>query len=151
MFYYPHQCFVLKWGILLICLGCLLHPGAAMGNHALHSAYPFASAKKRARFENLTGNLRCLVCQNESLWDSNAPLAVDLRRIVYQQVKQGATDQAIKQYLVARYGEFILLQPVFKTTTYLLWIVPFCLLFFSMGIVIWWVHHNKARTFAKSD
>jgi cytochrome c-type biogenesis protein CcmH len=68
--------------------------------------------------------LRCLVCQNQTLADSNAELAVDLRNQIREQMQRGATDDEIKKYLVARYGDFVLFRPPFKATTLLLWLGP---------------------------
>lgn len=76
----------------------------------------------------LSENLRCLVCQNESLASSHAPLAEDLRREVREQMKKGMTDEQIIDYLVARYGDFVLYKPPFKSYTLLLWVGPFLLL-----------------------
>ena len=79
---------------------------------------------QESRAEQLFGQLRCLVCQNESIDDSQADLARDLRQIVRQQVVQGKTDAQIKAFLVARYGEFILLKPTFSAGNSLLWLAP---------------------------
>jgi cytochrome c-type biogenesis protein CcmH len=80
------------------------------------------------RIRNLSEKIRCLVCQNQSLADSPAELAVDLRRQVVEQVKAGRTDQQILDYMVERYGDFVLYDPPLKATTALLWIGPFVLL-----------------------
>jgi len=72
--------------------------------------------------------LRCLVCQNQSLADSDAELAHDLRQEVYELMDEGRTDADIRQYLVARYGDFVLYDPPIKPSTYLLWAAPFVLL-----------------------
>ncbi len=91
------------------------------------------------RYHHLLGELRCLVCQNQSLEDSNAPLAQDLKREVHEQIKSGHTDDEIKHYLVARYGEYILFKPQLTKTTFVLWLGPviflvgaFVILFFSI-------------------
>lgn len=99
--------------------------------------YRFDSAAQQQQFQQLTEQLRCLVCQNESLWDSNASLAKDLRTDVYIQVKKGQTNEEIKRYLVARYGEFILFKPTFHASTYLLWIIPFLLLAAAFLVVVY--------------
>ena len=83
-----------------------------------------ADPAQEARAEHLFGQLRCLVCQNESIDDSQADLARDLRQIVRQQVALGRTDAQIKGFLVARYGEFILLKPTFSAGNSLLWLAP---------------------------
>lgn len=81
-----------------------------------------------ARFKKLSSELRCLVCQNETLADSRADLAIDLRNEILQQMKAGKTDQEIIAFLTARYGDFVLYRPPLKPTTYLLWFGPFALL-----------------------
>ncbi|MGB7757617.1 MAG: cytochrome c-type biogenesis protein [Salinisphaera sp.] len=86
------------------------------------------SGPQRARYQQLTADLRCLICQNRSIADSDAPLAKDLRHIVAQQIAQGRTDAQIKQYLVDRYGQWVLYDPPFEFATWLLWLGPFALL-----------------------
>lgn len=81
-----------------------------------------------ARVHALAQQLRCMVCQNQTLADSNAPLAVDLRGQIRAQMVQGASDTAIKEYLVQRYGDFVLYDPPFKPATWALWLGPFALL-----------------------
>ena len=82
-----------------------------------------------ARLKKLAVELRCLVCQNQTLADSNAPLAEDLRREVREMIVKNMSDQEIIEFLVSRYGDFVLYRPPVKTTTMLLWIGPFVLLF----------------------
>jgi len=82
-----------------------------------------------ARARALSAELRCMVCQNESIDESNAPLAHDLRVLVRDHLKAGDSDAAIRQFLVARYGDFILLKPPFKAETLLLWGTPLLVLF----------------------
>jgi cytochrome c-type biogenesis protein CcmH len=89
------------------------------------------------RLKALENELRCLVCQNQTLADSNAPLAEDLRKEVRDLATSGKSDDEIRAYLVARYGDFVLYKPPVKSTTYLLWFGPFVLL--AAGIVAWWV------------
>jgi len=104
--------------LLFLCLGIL--PVAALEPDEI---IPDAAKEQRARA--LSGQLRCLVCQNQSIDDSAAPLARDLRTIVRQRVLAGESDEAIKGFLVDRYGEFILLKPPFAANTVLLWSLPF--------------------------
>lgn len=80
------------------------------------------------RVVKLTSELRCLVCQNQSLADSHADLAIDLKNQVRGQMAAGKSDAEIRDYMVARYGDFVLYDPPFKTTTLLLWAGPFALL-----------------------
>ena len=89
------------------------------------------------RLKRLEGELRCLVCQNQTLADSNADLADDLRREVRTLALAGKSDDDIRAYLVARYGDFVLYDPPVKPVTWLLWFGPFALLF--AGGAIWWV------------
>jgi cytochrome c-type biogenesis protein CcmH len=80
------------------------------------------------RVMTLASELRCLVCQNQTLADSNAPLAEDLRNQVREKMRQGSSDSEIVDYMVARYGDFVLYRPPFKLTTVLLWLGPLLLL-----------------------
>jgi cytochrome c-type biogenesis protein CcmH len=86
-----------------------------------------------AHMMRLAEKLRCLVCQNQTLAESNADLAVDLRREVKEQIKAGKSDAQIMDYLVQRYGDFVLYQPPFKPITVLLWVGPFLLLVIALG------------------
>jgi cytochrome c-type biogenesis protein CcmH len=91
---------------------------------------------KTERFRRLAGELRCLVCQNQSLVDSNAPLAQDLRNEVVKLMASGRDDGQIKSFLVDRYGEFVLYRPTMSLRNALLWLGPFLLL--VAGAVAWW-------------
>ncbi|MGH8615776.1 MAG: cytochrome c-type biogenesis protein [Gammaproteobacteria bacterium] len=95
---------------------------------AEHPQYFFASPDQEQRFLELTKELRCLVCQNQSLADSKAGLADDLRKEVFRLLQEGASDQAIVDFLVKRYGEFVLYKPRVKPATYALWYGPAALL-----------------------
>ena len=90
-----------------------------------------------ARLKRLESELRCLVCQNQTLADSNADLADDLRREVRALALQGKSDEEIKAYLVTRYGDFVLYNPPVKPLTWILWLGPFALL--AGGGAVWWV------------
>ncbi|HVV69281.1 MAG TPA: cytochrome c-type biogenesis protein [Gammaproteobacteria bacterium] len=105
--------------------------------------YTFTSKAQQTQFEQLTQQLRCLVCQNESLADSNAPLAQDLRKEIYDQVQKGSDTGAIKKYLLARYGQFILFKPAWNRLTYVLWILPFALLLMAFCILALVVYSRK--------
>ena len=89
---------------------------------------PFKDRAEELRFQNLTKQLRCLVCQNESLNDSSAPLAADLRRDVFEQMQAGKSDAEIKQWLTARYSDFVLYDPPLRGGTWLLWFGPLLVL-----------------------
>ena len=96
---------------------------------------PFANHAQEVRFQHLTRELRCLVCQNENLADSNAELARDLRLEVFKLMQQGKTDAQIKQYLVARYSSFVLYNPPLQPGTVLLWFGP-ALILVAGGLVV---------------
>ncbi len=98
--------------------------------------YPLNTVKQDAQFNHLLRDLRCLVCQNQDLADSNASLAKDLRQEVYELVKQGQSDDEIIRYLTSRYGDFILFKPPVKALTALLWFGP--LFFLFLGLLIFW-------------
>ncbi len=104
----------------------------------------YADAALDARLKNLEEELRCLVCQNQTLADSTAPLAEDLRKEVRELAQQGKSDNEIKQYLVARYGDFVLYKPPVKSTTLLLWFGPFAFLL-GGGVVWYMVLRRRAR------
>lgn len=93
------------------------------------------SDAEQQRFDNLTQQLRCLVCQNQSIADSNAPLAQDLRQEVARLFAQGYTDEQVVDYLVQRYGQFILYKPQLNKQTALLWFGPVGLLLLAFGIL----------------
>jgi len=105
----------------------------------LFAAFAFAQQPVdpvlRDRLKKLEEELRCLVCQNQTLADSNAPLAEDLRREVRELAAQGKNDTEIKDFLVQRYGDFVLYKPPVKETTWLLWFGPFVLL--GGGFLTW--------------
>ena len=110
--------------------------------YSMHSAafantiYPFDSPKQEAQFKHLLKELRCLVCQNQDLADSNASLANDLRDEVYHLVKIGKNDQEITDYLTERYGDFILFDPPVKAITSILWFGPG--FFMALGLFVYW-------------
>lgn len=98
--------------------------------------YSFENPAKQARYHDLLGQLRCLVCQNESLADSHADLAGDMRREIYEKMKEGATNQDVTNYLVQRYGDFVLFRPPMQANTYLLWFGPALLFLVGFGVFI---------------
>jgi len=115
--------------ILLFCLLCAIVPVRAG-----IEVHQFKTPELEARYKHLTSTLRCLVCQNENLADSNAELAQQLRAQIYKMLNDGANDKQIVDYMVSRYGNFVLYSPPLIPTTYFLWIGPFVLL--VLGIVI---------------
>jgi cytochrome c-type biogenesis protein CcmH len=105
--------------------------------------HKFDNPEQEQQYNRLVAELRCLVCQNQNLADSNAELAQDLRQEVYEMIQNGATDQEIVSFMVARYGDFVLYRPPFKSTTAFLWIGPFIIL--AAGFVILLVFVRKRR------
>src|SRR5881392_3465092 len=101
------------------------------------------------RLKRLEAELRCLVCQNQTLADSNAPLAEDLRREVRALATSGKSDEEIPEYLVARYGDFVLYKPPLQRNTWLLWIGPFGLLL--GGGIVWYAILRRRRGAALGD
>jgi len=100
--------------------------------------------KVEARLKDLGEELRCLVCQNQTIADSAAPLALDLRNQIRTQIAQGRTDDEIRAYMVDRYGDFVLYKPPFKAATALLWVGPFALLALGIGVLVAVLRRRKA-------
>ena len=96
------------------------------------------------RMKALAEELRCLVCQNQTIADSHAPLALDLRNQIRTQIAQGRSDAQIRDYMVERYGDFVLYRPPFKATTALLWVGPFALIAIGAGIFFFMVRRRRA-------
>ncbi len=103
------------------------------------------NSKLELRARNITKNIRCLVCQNQSIDESSAPLAKDLRLLIREKVEEGHPDSEIYKFLEERYGEFILLKPSFNMSNFALWILPFLFLFF--GIYVIFLHNKKSKNF----
>lgn len=117
---------------LFLALAMIL-PGAAL---AVQPDEVLANPVLEQRARSISANLRCLVCQNQSIDDSDAELARDLRLVVRERLVDGDTDTEVYDFVVARYGEFVLLRPVFAGHTILLWVATPVLLAFGLGITI---------------
>jgi len=117
----------------LVCAAAAYEPGEALDDPALE-----------ARARAISKELRCLVCQNESIDDSAAPLARDLRLLVRERLLAGDTDQEVLDHIVARYGEFVLLRPPVRPETWLLWYGPFAAVLLGLGIIVWRVRRKPA-------
>jgi cytochrome c-type biogenesis protein CcmH len=124
----PWRAFALKT-LLLFAVTFLAAPLALAQSAELARPDP----KVESRLKDLAEELRCLVCQNQTIADSNAPLAVDLRNQIRTQIAQGASDDQIRDYMVQRYGDFVLYKPPFKASTALLWVGPFVLVLAGLG------------------
>lgn len=110
---------------------------------AAEDFYHFSTPQQQTRFQSLTSELRCLVCQNQNLAESNAPLANDLRNQIYQQILRGQSDQQIIKYLVARYGDYVLYKPPFNVATFGLWFGPILLLLGGLGYLMFYLQKNR--------
>jgi len=126
---------------LFLYLTLLLVVAPAWSGIEIHQ---FKTPEQEARYKHLTTTLRCLVCQNENLADSNATLARQLRAQIFKMLNDGASDKQIVDYMVSRYGNFVLYNPPLIPSTYLLWIGPFILLLF--GIIIMQIVIRRNRT-----
>ena len=99
--------------------------------------------KQELRARNISKNIRCMICQNQSIDESNAPLAKDLRILIRNKIKDGKKDEEIYKFLTDRYGDFILLKPPFKLNTLALWLMPF--IFVAIGVFIIFFHNKKSK------
>jgi len=113
---------------LHLLLAVILLTGYTSAMAAGLEVFDFSGNVDEDRYKHLIAELRCLVCQNQSLADSDAGLAHDLRREVWELVDKGKSDSEVKEFLVARYGDFVLYNPPVKPSTYILWFGPFVLL-----------------------
>lgn len=135
----------MKYGIFL---GLLLF---ALSAWAQQEPLKFASPEQEARFEHLTKQLRCLVCQNQDLADSEAELAGDLRKEILEMMQAGKTNDEIKEYLVDRYGDFVLYKPPVQGNTYLLWLMPGLLLLVGALVLRSQIKQRAALLDKKND
>ena len=101
--------------------------------------------EQELRARNISKNVRCLVCQNQSIDESSASLAQDLRIIIRTKIKEGWTNEEIYKFLTDRYGDFVLLKPPLKTNTFVLWIFPFLLLLISLFLIYLYHKNSKKR------
>ncbi len=109
------------------------------------------TASQQARYSAMLPNLRCMVCQNESLAASQAPLAVDLRYQIRGLLAKGDSDAQVKQYLVDRYGQYVLYKPRFEPSTWLLWLGPLLLLMIAIFIALRLLRRRSRAVLASSD
>jgi cytochrome c-type biogenesis protein CcmH len=109
-----------------------------------------ANSEQEARARALSRELRCMVCQNQSIDDSDAPLARDLRLLVRERIAAGNTDAQVMDFLVSRYGEFVLLKPRVEGHTLVLWLIP-PLALIGGGIALWFYNRRRNRTAASDE
>jgi cytochrome c-type biogenesis protein CcmH len=127
--------------LLFIFLVMLLPIGEAV---AVEPDEILADPALESRARDLSAGLRCLVCQNQSIDDSNAPLARDLRILIRERIKAGSSDEEVKRYVVSRYGDFVLLKPPIRSRTLLLWALPFIVLL--SGLYFLWRRRAPAAS-----
>jgi cytochrome c-type biogenesis protein CcmH len=126
---------------------CLVLASLAFGAPAAHAVQPdevMANPAQELRARTLSRELRCMVCQNQSIDDSEAPLARDIRLLVRERIAAGDTDQQVLDFLVARYGEFVLLKPRFEPSTLPLWLLT-PLLLIGGGIALWGYNRRRSK------
>jgi cytochrome c-type biogenesis protein CcmH len=139
--------------LLAVLLAALALAPAPAPAQAVRPVQPlvFNDGAEERRFHELTAELRCVMCQNQSLADSDAPIAHDLRREVFNLMREGRSDAEIKEYLVARYGEFVLYRPGFSGGTLLLWLGPAIVLLAGAIVVVVVVRRRAAANRVASD
>jgi len=125
---------------------------AAFSVVAGEAAPASADPALEARLQVISEELRCMVCQNQSLADSHADLAIDLKNQVREMLQQGQSDKQVVDYMVERYGDFVLYRPPVKSTTWLLWFGPFLLLAVGIGVLFVKLRHRRGtQTLSAED
>ena len=127
--------------LLIGALGLLV----AFSANAKVEVLEFATPDHEERYNKLIAELRCLVCQNQNLADSNAELAVDLRRKTYEMVSKDKSEKEIASYMVQRYGDFVLYRPPLNSNTLLLWTGPFIILLIGVSLLIRTIRRRRAE------
>lgn len=135
--------------VLLLCVQLCIAP-LCRGDGAIE-AFAFDSVSQESRYRALTEEFRCPKCLNTNLAGSDAPIAADLRATVYRLIREGATDQAIRDYLQARYGDFVLYDPPVRRDTLLLWVAPVLLLALGFGAVAVMVRRRRGAAEPLND
>lgn len=137
-----------RFAACLALLIALVPAGVAL---AIDEAPAFTDEPRQLRYEALTQELRCVVCQSNSIADSNASMATDLRRLVREMIAAGKTDDEIRDFMTARYGDFVLYKPPLTARTYLLWASPVLLLLIGVGSVVAVIVRRSQRPLAADD
>ncbi len=135
--------------LILFCVGALQVQAGPRG--APKEPIVFENAQVESDYLELAEELRCLVCQNQNLIDSNAELADDLRREVAKMLKQGKNKEQVTDFMVERYGDFVLYNPPFKAQTLLLWGGPFVLMFWGLFAMLKKIKAGKTENSAESS
>ena len=132
-----------KKNIFIIILSICLIQFLSNKSYTIEPDEVLKDKKQELRARNISKNIRCMVCQNQSIDDSDAPLAKDLRILIRNKIKDGKKDEEIYKFLTDRYGDFILLKPPLKLSTLMLWLLPF--IFFVIGIIVVFYHNKKSK------
>jgi cytochrome c-type biogenesis protein CcmH len=135
---------------ILACMFAIAVMAAAPAAYAVQPDEIMSDPAKELRARDLSRELRCMVCQNQSIDDSEAPLARDLRLLVRERIAAGDSDAQVLDFLVARYGEFVLLKPRLSPHTWLLWLVP-PLALVGGGLALWTYNRRRLRSAGSDD
>ncbi len=129
--------------LIMLCL--------VSGAQAAIDAYEFRTEAERERYRTLVEELRCPKCQNQNIADSNAPIAMDLRREIYRMVEEGQSNEQIVEFLVARYGDFVRYKPPVNAKTLVLWYGPIALLVIGFGVLALILFRRRRRASTRSS
>lgn len=129
----------------LLALGALILAAAAPMPPQPAEDRPLPDASQELRAQAIHRSLRCVVCQNESIAESNAVLAADLRQVVRERVAEGDTDEEVRDYMVARYGDFVLLKPPFGADTWILWLGPFAVVLLGAFAIAAYLRRRRVQ------
>jgi cytochrome c-type biogenesis protein CcmH len=130
---------------LCIVAALLMSLAASSAQAAYGESLAPLDAQQQERYQTMISQLRCLVCQNQTIADSTAPLALDLRDQVHRQIVEGRSDTQIRTYLTDRYGDFVLYKPPLKPRTVLLWFGPFVLLAIALVTVVMFTRRSRRK------
>ena len=133
----------MKKKFLLLVLTFLFIQSVNNNSYSVEPNEVLKNERQELRARKISKNIRCMVCQNQSIDESDAPLAKDLRILIRDKIKKGEEDEQIYKFLTDRYGDFILLKPPLKLSTIVLWFLPFIL--FAIGILIVFYHSKKSK------
>ena len=133
---------MIKKKIIIFISICLVH-FFSNNSQAVEPDEILKNQKQELRARDISKNIRCMVCQNQSIDESNAPLAKDLRILIREKIKEGKNNDEIYEFLTDRYGDFILLKPPLKSSTLALWLLPF--IFLIIGFFIIFFHNKKSK------
>jgi len=129
--------------IFIIIISICLIQLSSNNFYAVEPDEVLENKKEELRARDISKNIRCMICQNQSIDESNAPLAKDLRILIRDKIKEGNEDEEIYRFLTDRYGDFILLKPPLKLSTLALWFLPF--IFFIIGVFIIFLNNKKSK------